>query len=83
MSSRRVVRKEADFGPDIAAPKDRVAAPCSAPRKRGPRQPQPTDFQVTLEMPQSVPILEKELRAIEILLGGELQDLLSNNAKER
>jgi hypothetical protein len=39
--------------------------------------------QVTLKIPQSVPIRERELRAIEILLGVELQDLLSNDAKER
>ncbi len=79
MSSRRLVSKETDFGP---AAKDRFAAPCSAPRKRGPRQPQPADLQVTFDIPQSVPILERELRAIEILLGDELRDLLNNNAKE-
>jgi hypothetical protein len=33
-------------------------------------------------MPQSVPILERELRAIEILLGAELQDLLGNESKK-
>ncbi|MCP1912691.1 hypothetical protein J2R96_005171 [Bradyrhizobium elkanii] len=38
---------------------------------------------MTIEMPQSVPILERELRAIEILLGAELQDLLRGSAKER
>ncbi len=54
----------------------------SAPRRRGPRRPEAADFEVTLEMPQSVPILERELRAIEILLGAELQDLLGNESKK-
>lgn len=54
----------------------------AAPKRRGRRQPQADDFQVTCEMPQPLPILDKELRAIEILLGNELLDLLSNDAKD-
>jgi hypothetical protein len=33
-------------------------------------------------MPQPVPILDKELRAIEILLGNELLKLLSSGRKD-
>ncbi|MCS3982840.1 hypothetical protein M2191_007523 [Bradyrhizobium japonicum] len=33
-------------------------------------------------MPEPLPISDKELRAIEILLGDELLDLLSNDAKD-
>lgn len=51
----------------------------STGKSRGRRQPQAEDFQVTTEMPQPLPILDKELRAIEILLGNELLDLLSND----
>ena len=79
MSSRRAsLRKRAILVFGNVAP-----GKSSAPRKRGPRQPQPADFQVTIEIPQSVPILERELRAIEILLGAELQELPGNTPKER
>lgn len=48
-----------------------------ASKKRGRRQPQAEDFHVTLDLPPSPPIMDRELRAIEILLGRELQDLLA------
>jgi hypothetical protein len=48
-------------------------------KKRGRRQPEAEDFQVTSDLPPSVPILDKELRAIEILLGSALQELLGND----
>ncbi len=84
MSSKRAgLRKRADLGASDSAPGKFGTASARSPKKCGPHQPQPGDFQVTLDMPQLVPILDRELRAIEILLGGELQDLLSNNAKER
>lgn len=55
----------------------------SATRKtRGRRQPQAVDFRVTFESPEPLPISDKELRAIENLLGNELLDLLSNDAKD-
>ncbi|MGX1317653.1 hypothetical protein AB7M17_001106 [Bradyrhizobium sp. USDA 377] len=54
----------------------------STRRTRGRRQPQAVDFQVAFEMPEPLPISDKELRAIEILLGDELLDLLSNDAKD-
>jgi hypothetical protein len=57
------------------------AADGTGVKKRGRRQPQAEDFHVTSELPQLVPILDKELRAIEILLGSELQELLTS-AKE-
>lgn len=82
MSSRRAsLRKRIVLvSGDVAAGKSTAPAP-GAPRKRGPRQPQPADFQATVEMPRPVPILERELRAVEILLGAELADLLNSNTK--
>lgn len=53
-----------------------AAAPHGVAKKRGRRQPQAEDFQVALDLPPSPPILDRELRAIEVLLGRELQDLL-------
>lgn len=47
--------------------------------KRGRRQPLAEEFQVALELPLSPPILDRELRAIEVLLGRELQDLLAGD----
>ncbi len=50
-----------------------------APERRGRRQPQPADFQVKVDLPVSIPILERELRAIETLLGSKLLDLLTHD----
>jgi len=55
----------------------------SARKTRGRRQPQAEDFQVTSAMPEPLPILDKELRAIEILLGNELLKLLGNGIDDR
>lgn len=52
---------------------------CHAKTKRGRKQAQPDNFEVTLGLPPSLPILDRELRAIEILLGNELRDLLAND----
>jgi hypothetical protein len=62
--------------PQARAREVAVGAPV---KKRGRRQPQAQDFQVTSDLPPSVPILDKELRAIEILLGRALQELLGND----
>lgn len=59
-----------------------AAAPHGAARKRGRRQPQAEDFQVVLDLPPSLPIQQRELRAIEILLGRELQSLLAGVSTE-
>jgi len=59
-----------------------AAAPHGAAKKRGRRQPQAEDFQVALDLPSSPPILDRELRAIEVLLGGDLQDLLAGDATD-
>ncbi len=84
MSSRRAsLRKRAELRSRDAAPGESCTASAQSPKKRGPRQLQPGDFRVTIEMPHSVPILERELRAIEILLGAELQNVLRGSAKER
>jgi hypothetical protein len=57
-----------------------VATPQAVARKRGRQQPKAEDFEVKLDLPPSPPILDRELRAIEILLGRELQDLLASDA---
>lgn len=62
-----------------------VRAPTTIPpgvAKKGCRRPKAEDFQVTVELPQSPPILDRELSAIEISLGHELQDFLAGNPSE-
>ena len=83
MSSRppRVVRKRIVPASDDVAPGNATAVSPRVPRKRGPRQPDAADFEVKLEMPLSVPILDRELRAIEVLLGAELADLVNGSTK--
>lgn len=66
-------------GANFRAPATTLRA---AATKRGRRQPQPDDFQVTLDLPPSAPILDRELRAIEVLLGRELQDFLARDAND-
>ncbi|WP_156457179.1 hypothetical protein [Bradyrhizobium sp. CCH5-F6] len=46
------------------------------------RQPHAEDFQVALDLPPSPPILDRELRAIEVLLGRELQELLASDGTD-
>lgn len=83
MSSRRAnARPPHASALDRSVDRPRTRAVSPAKKTRGRRQPQAEDFQVTSEMPQPLPILDKELRAIEILLGNELLDLLSNNPKD-
>jgi hypothetical protein len=36
---------------------------------------------LVLDLPEPVPITEGELRAVEIMLGGSLKDLLANTSK--
>lgn len=60
----------------------RAASRPGVAKKRGRRQPQSEDFQVALDLPPSPPILDRELRAIEVLLGRELQDLLAGFATD-
>ena len=71
--SRIKLRTRAD-GACVHAP---AATPHGVAKKRGRRQPQAEDSHVTLDLPPSPPIMDRELRAIEILLGRELQDLLA------
>lgn len=62
----------------VDQPETRTALP--AGKRRGRCQPQAEDFQVTFESPEPLLISEKELRAIEILLGNDLRDLLANGS---
>ena len=55
----------------------RSADPIDRPEPRNLATASP-DFQVTVDWPAEIPILERELRAIEILLGNELSDLLAD-----
>ena len=66
----------------VAALSVQSSAPHGVVKKRGRRQPQGDDFHVVLDLPPSPPVLERELRAIEILLGRELQDLLAGVASD-
>ena len=49
-------------------------------RKRGRVPPQASDYSVSAELPENIPISENELRALEILLGVELKELLTKTA---
>ena len=60
----------------------RASIPREVVKTRGRRQPQADDFEVVVDLPPSPPILDRELRAIEILLGRELQDLLTGVAAD-
>jgi len=63
--------------------KDNTPGDCSAPgqvRKRGRAAPQVSDYSVSAELPENIPISEDELRALEILLGIELKEMLAKSA---
>lgn len=75
----RIKLRTRESGAYIHAP---AATPHGVSKKRGRRQPQAEDFQPTLDLPPSPPILDRELRAIEVLLGRELQDLLAGVATD-
>lgn len=84
MSSRRTVaRRRPDSAARHTEVKERAVAPANTPKKRGPRQPLAEDFQAMVDLPQTLPILDRELRAIEILLGNDLRNLLGDDAKRR
>lgn len=59
-----------------------AATPHGEAKNKGRRQPKADEFQVTVDLPLSLPIHNAELRAIEILLGRELQDLLTGVATD-
>ena len=62
---------------------DKTPSDCSAPgqvRKRGRAAPQVSDYSVSSELPENIPISENELRALEILLGPELKELRAVSA---
>lgn len=83
MSSKRAIphsRNARAVDRNVDRPDTQTTPP--ARKTRGRRQPQAEDFQVTTELPQPLPIPDKELRAIEILLGNELLDLLSNDTRD-
>lgn len=56
-----------------------ACAALPAKKKRGRRQPEAGDFQMSCELPAPLPISDRELRAVEILLGSELLDLLADS----
>jgi hypothetical protein len=74
-------RSDNHAGP-IDQTKDNTPGDCPAPgrvRKRGRAAPQVSDYSVSSELPENVPISENELRALEILLGPELKELLAKS----
>lgn len=85
MSSRRATSYRSSRSSQQNAPADdRICdrqakkSVCHVKATRGRKQPQPDNFEVTLSLPTSLPVLDRELRAIEILLGNELRDLLAD-----
>lgn len=79
---QRLSRRENARAVDLLADHPGARTQPAGRKVRGRRQPQPEDFQVTAEMPRPLPILDKELRAIEILLCKELLDLIRNDKKD-
>lgn len=72
----------ADFAADgVVTAKTGLLSP-SILQKFDSREKQASDYQIAFEGPTPLPITDKELRAIEVLLGRELQELLSDNANE-
>lgn len=51
-------------------------------RRKGRDTPQATDFSVSSTLPENVPITEVELRALEVLLGTDLKELLAETVFE-
>jgi hypothetical protein len=52
---------------------------CSRKPRRSPVLPRAEDFRVTVRLPSPLPVSDRELRAIEILLGIDLKELLADN----
>jgi hypothetical protein len=84
LSSRRPLRVKPARSDNHAGPfgeiKNNAPGNCPAPgkvRKRGRAPPQASDFLVSSELPEIIPISENELRALETLLGLELKELLA------
>jgi hypothetical protein len=84
LSSRRPLCIRPARSDNYAAPfdeiKDNTPGESPAPgkvRKRGRAPPQASDFSVSSDLPEIIPISENELRALETLLGLELKDLLA------
>jgi len=51
-------------------------------RKRGRDASQASDYSVSTDISENFPVTEVELRALEILLGGDLKKLLANTTSE-
>ena len=81
---RRPLRVKPGRSDNIAGSFDKIndntPGDCSAlgkVRKRGRVPPEVSDYSVSSELPESTPISENEVRALEILLGVELKELLA------
>jgi hypothetical protein len=53
-----------------------AAAPRCAKRAVGGTALSPSDYSVSSDLPESIPVTEHELRAVEMLLGRDLKELL-------
>ncbi len=48
-----------------------------------PNEPTGSGRQLVFELPQSIPVTEAELCALEVLLGGSLRELLAEGGKKK
>lgn len=86
MSSRRgASRKSSALHRPSAPARDQIANPPPTPNpgRKPQRSPVPSraeDFRVTVSLPSPLPVSDNELRAIEILLGGDLKELLAETS---
>jgi hypothetical protein len=81
-SSRATSHDAADYAPVNGAPGKRGLVSSDLPQTTDPREPKASDYHIIFDYPVPVPITDGELRAIQVLLGRELQHLLSNDTTE-
>lgn len=87
MSSRQAAsRKSSALHRPSAPARDQIAAnlpstpSCGRKPRRSPLPSRAKDFRVTFNLPSPLPVSDRELRAIEILLGSDLKELLAENS---
>jgi hypothetical protein len=88
-SLRRPLRVKPALSDNHAGPfdetKNNTPSDCSAlgqVSKRGRAEPQVSDYSVGVELPEDIPVLENELRALETLLGIALKELLAERTRK-
>src|SRR5262249_27635875 len=81
-SGRVTCDDRAGLEPSNVAPSKRGIASSDIPQKRPEGETQACEYRVTFDCSYPLPIADRELRAIETLLGAELVHLLRNVAME-